>query len=262
VLLAAFNTPFYRRLLESAGLSTPEDILGLRSLEEALARLPRAEPGHVRMDSSGMINPDSPACRAQDLFWPLPRPRRIAVLTSGFRWRPGVKTFRSIMPSRLASFGPEALAGPVSELQRLADRISDGWCRMGPLRHSVLAFVILRQAFLSDETRELFWRVFKVPVFGQIFDLSGELLAWECEAHEGYHIDDSRSVIEVDGRGGEAELLVTSLVGLRRPAIRLATGLTGNVEDSICGCGKRSRRLVNVRRKSRPKLSVAAVSAA
>jgi hypothetical protein len=262
VLLAALNTQFYGRLLESAGLGTPEEIAGLISIEEALARLPRSEPGYVRMDSRAMINWDAPAGGVQDLFWPLPPASRTAVLAPGFRWRPGVKTFRRVTSSRLARFGPEALAGPVSELRRLADRIADGWGRMRPLRHSVLAFVTLRQAFLSDEARETFWRVFKAPVFGQIFGLSRELLAWECEAHEGYHLCEGRSIIETDCHGGEPELLVTSLVGLRRPAIRLATGLTGNVEDSACGCGKKGPRLVNLRLKSVSKFAVAAASAA
>ncbi len=262
VLLAALNTRFYGRLLESAGLGTPQEIARLDSVEEALARLPRAEPGYVRMDSGAMINPDAPEGGGRDLFWPLPPAARTAVLAAGFRWRPGVRTFRRVTRSRLASFEPEALAGPVSELHRLADRIVDRWDGMPPLRHSVIAFVILRQAFLSDEAREMFWRVFKVPVFGQIFGLSGELLAWECEAHEGYHIQDGRSVIEVDRHGGEPELLVTSLAGLRRPAIRLATGLTGSIERSTCGCGIEGPRLVGVRRKSPAKFTVAAACAA
>jgi hypothetical protein len=261
-LLAAWNTQFYRRLFQSAGLGAPEEILRLGSIEEVLARLPRAEPGYVRLDSRAMINPEEPAGGAPDLFWPLPRPRRTAVLGAGFRWRLGVRNFPMATPSQLAGYAPDALAGPVAELRRLADRIEDGWGRMRPLRHSVLAFVILRQAFLSEEAREAFWRVFKAPVFGQIHGLSGELLAWECEAHEGYHIEEGCAVFELDSHGGEPELLVTSLAGLRRPAIRLATGLTGDLEDSACGCGRRGRRLVNLRRRSLPKLAVAAASAA
>jgi len=147
-------------------------------------------------------------------------------------------------------------------LQRLADQVEDRWSHMPALSHSVLAFVILRQAFLSDEARDRFWRVFKVPVFGQIFGLSGELLAWECEAHEGYHIEEDRAVIEVDHHRGQSELLVTSLAGLRRPAIRLATGLAGGIEHSVCGCGKSGPRLLNVRRMSPAKLAVATASAA
>jgi len=261
-LLAALNTQFYGRLLESAGLGTPEEIAALDSMEEALARLPRAEPGMVRMESRAMLNPSAPGAGSQDLFWPLPPAARTAVLAAGFRWRPGLKTFRRATHSRLASFRPEALAGPVSELHRLADRIVDRWGAMPPLRHSVIAFVILRQAFLSDEAREMFWRVFRVPVFGQIFGPSGELLAWECEAHEGYHIEEGRSVMEIDANGGDPELLVTSLTGLRRPAIRLATGLTGSIEHSACGCGIKGPRLVGLRRRSVVKPAVAAACAA
>ncbi len=262
VLLAALNTPFYGRILEGAGLGTPQEIAALSSVEEALARLPRAEPGQVRLDSPAMLNWASRAGRPQDLFWPLPRPGRTAVLGAGFRWRPGVRAFRGAALSRLARFDPDALAGPVFELQRVADGIADGWIRRLPLRHSVLAFVILRHAFLSDETRHLLWRIFKVPIFGQIHGLGGELLAWECEAHEGYHIEEHCAIFELDGHGGGPELLATSLVGRRRPAIRLATGLTAGIEDATCGCGQKGRRLVNLRRRSLAKVSVEAATAA
>ena len=252
VLLAALNTPYYGPVLRSAGLGTPKEIKRLSSIEEALARIPRAEPGYLRMDTGAAANRTAPAAGPHELFWPLPPARRTAVLLPGFRMRKGVRTFNGTNASRLTFWAPEALAGPVTALQRLADQVEDRWSQMPALSHSILAFVFLRQGFLSEEARDRFWRVFRVPVFGQIFGLSGELLAWECEAHEGYHVEEDRAVIEIDHHLGQSELLVTSLAGLRRPTIRLATGLAASIEHSPCGCGRDGPRLVDVRRKSRP----------
>ncbi len=262
VLRAALNTRLYGPVLRAAGLGTPERIAGLASIEEALALIPPTEVGGVSLNSSVAAVRPIPGLPPRGLFWPLPRAGRTAVLLPGFPRAWKVKPFNPRETLRLAEWRPEAVAGPVSELQRLADQIEDQWGRMPALSHSVLAFVTLRQAFLSDQTRDRFWRVFKVPVFGQIFGLSGELLAWECEAHEGYHIAEQRAVIEVDQRRGQPELLVTSLAGLLRPAIRLATGLEGRIEHSACGCGRRGPRLVDVRLKTPARIAVAAASAA
>jgi hypothetical protein len=262
VLLAALNTRYYGPVLRSAGLGTPEEIGRLNSIEETLARIPRAEPGYVKLASGAAINRAAPAAGPRELFWPLPPARRTAVLAPGFRMRKGLRTFNGTRAPRFTFWTPEALAGPVAALQRLADQVEDRWRRMPALSHSVLAFVLLRQGFLSEETRDRFWRVFRVPVFGQIFGLSGELLAWECEAHEGYHIDEDRAVIEIDHHLGQSELLVTSLAGLWQPAIRLATGLAAGIEHSPCGCGRDGPRLVDVRRKSRQMIAAARAACA
>lgn len=96
----------------------------------------------------------------------------------------------------------------------------------------------------------LFWRVFEAPVFEQLLGLAGELMAWECEAHDGLHIRTEEAVFELVPEGGEPELLMTSLVNLRQPTLRLATGLTASIENSCCACGKPGPRLVCMRSRS------------
>ena len=257
VLLAALNTRYYAEVLRGARLGTEEAIAEAGSLEEALARLPRVEPGLVRTDSNSLLNPAAPACQRRELFWPLPPASRTAVLSRLVETRDGLRIFRGDGARGLARWRPDALAGPVGVLRRLAE---EGGLPQ-PLRHSVIAFVTLRRAFLTEAVRELFWSTWQVPVFGQLFGLSGELLAWECEAHAGYHFDRHRVVFEVDPQGGEPELLVTSLEGLRRPAIRLATCLTARIDPSTCGCGRNGPRLVGVRPKSQVRAAAAAAGA-
>ena len=257
-MLAALNTRYYSEVLRGARLGTAEAVAETGSLEEALARLPRVDPGLVRTDSDAMLNSTVPACPRRELFWPLPPSSRTAVLSALAESRGGLRIFRGdAARGGLARWRPDALAGPVGVLRRLAE----GGGLPGPLSHSVIAFITLRREFLAEAVRELFWSTWEVPVFGQIFGLSRELLAWECEAHAGYHFDPHRVVFEVDPRGGEAELLVTSLGGLRRPAIRLATCLTGWIDASACGCGRNGPRLVDVRPRSQVRVAVAAAGA-
>jgi hypothetical protein len=83
---------------------------------------------------------------------------------------------------------PEVLAGPLDELMTLAgDRRAREWVER--------AVVVLtrwsdweQDRVLEDEDRDRFWRGFRVPVFEYLISPEGELLAAECEAHDGLHV--------------------------------------------------------------------------
>jgi hypothetical protein len=261
VLLAALDTRFYRPLLESAELGTPGSIAALEPAESALARLPRVCPPGPGIGSSALLNGNEPRGPLRELYWPLPPPARTAVLMEGFRERRTVKVFGDERRSGLIRFDPEAFAGPVPELRRLAELVENRSIRISLPVHSLIAFSMLPQTFLSEEARDLFWRVFQVPVFGQILSPSCEVLAWECEAHQGYHVAGGSAIFETDDSGPEPELLVTSLVDRRRPVLRMATGMSGRLTHTTCDCGQAGPRLVEVRRKQLGKPSTATVSA-
>jgi phenylacetate-CoA ligase len=260
VLLAALDTHFYRPLLESAELGTPESIAGLEPVEAALARLPRVCPPLPGIGSSALLNGSEPRGPLRELYWPLPPAASAAVLMEGFREHRTVKVFGDEQRGDWMRFAPEALAGPAPELRRLAELVESRLIGIPRPVHSVIAFSLLPQAFLSEEARDLFWRVFRVPVFAQILSPSCEVLAWECEAHQGYHVAGDSAIFEIDRAGGEPELLATSLVDRRRPVLRMATGMLGRVEHAACACGQAGPRLVEVRRKPLVKVSAAALS--
>ena len=69
---------------------------------------------------------------------------------------------------------------------------------------------------LTEEDRERFWRAFRVPVFEQIIAETGHLLAAECEAHDGLHIE--------------------------TPGLKPRAGEV--LETTTCGCGRTTPRLV------------------
>ncbi len=262
VLLAALNTTYYAPLLRSAGLGSPDLVARLDSVADILSRLPKADPPPHHDQSRFLTNEKASGEASLEMFWPLPRPGRPAVLMQGFRGVKRIDTFGDARRQRLAHFRPDALAGPVAELRRLAEGAEDCGARLPKLTHSVIAFVILRQTFLSSEARDLLWRVFQAPVFGQILSPEGRLLAWECEAHDGFHIEGDQAILEVEAGDGEPELLATSLLDLRRPVLRLATGLTASIERATCACGLPGPRLTGVRRRSLTKELAASASCA
>lgn len=130
---------------------------------------------------------------------------------------------------------PETLVGPLSALFRL-DTIP-------PSIHRIVVSSRITAGLLREEDRENLWQRFQLPVFERLVGLDGETLAWECAAHSGLHLDPKCALVEVPN-GEEAELVLTSLAGVRYPLVRLRTGLVARCETRRCGCGETSPRLV------------------
>ncbi len=113
---------------------------------------------------------------------------RMAVLSPWFRVNGGARVFFHASPHALRRYRPGALAGPVTELRRLAERVLAGEIDLPSLELGVLAFTGPGRTPLTEADRELFWRAFQVPVFEQHRGPQGDLLATECEAHCGLHL--------------------------------------------------------------------------
>ena len=79
----------------------------------------------------------------------------------------------------------------------MARRIEAGTLRP-TVDHSVTVFVSPYIGRLDEEIRDFLWHAFQVPVFEQLRGPSLELLAWECEAHDGLHTNGK----DVDFGGG------------------------------------------------------------
>jgi hypothetical protein len=248
ILSAALNTHYYRALMGASGLGRPDALGRLNSLQEALSRLPKVEPGLVRLDSPSLENSSAASPGPAEVFWPLPAARRTALMSSLCRESACVRRFREDQFPEVLRWRPEALAAPPECLLRLAHTFATRPETAFPLSHSLLVLCSLRRAFLGEALRDTFWKTWQVPVFGQLLGPSGELLAWECEAHDGFHFDPDGAVFETaPPEDGERELLVTSLVSLRRPLLRMATRLTGAIVAQPCACGSRLPRLAGLR---------------
>jgi phenylacetate-CoA ligase len=149
---------------------------------------------------------------------------------------------------RLAGVGVEAVAAPVATLRRLARGIESGSLPPATFTHSVIAFTDFDQGGVAEGDRALFWRAFQVPVFEQYLGLDGSLLAGECEAHNGVHVEPGNAIWE----SIHSELVVTSLTDRQYPTLRLGTDWTGDLVLDPCDCGSETPRLLNMVRLEAP----------
>jgi hypothetical protein len=178
-------------------------------LTATLDLLPHIEPFRFDDDSRAFLNQRASVLRILPLRYPLPLPKKVDIL-----------------------------AAPIQQLRRLA-------AIPQPYEYPVVAFTGVRHGVLTEADRDLLWRAFRVPVFEQFRGLHGELLAEECEAHDGLHVIGEAAIFERRGQ----ELVVTSLLALRKPVLRVLTGLTGEIERGLCQCGRPGERLIRIATK-------------
>ncbi len=145
------------------------------------------------------------------LVYPIPPAPPTAILVDGFRSSGNTRVFENGWNVEAARFAPAAIAATPAQLDAL---------RAVPIpsvRNALIALVRPGER-LSDEDRERLWWAFRVPVFEQRIAEDCRLLAFECEAHNGLHIE-SRGVAPRAG-----EMLETAPCGCGRTTPRLVTG--------------------------------------
>ncbi|MBM3813306.1 MAG: hypothetical protein FJW20_16905 [Acidimicrobiia bacterium] len=203
-------------------------------METALSRLPVVELAQFYSRFREFEN-SSAGRRLQELGAACNPPPRAVAIDPWFHLKPGIP----IATGAAAEFdAADCIAGPLEPLRNLA--------RNGrlPLRHSVIVFTGIGRLAARPADRDLLWRAFEVPLYQQLRGFQGELLAAECERHQGLHILPD-AVVELRGE----ELLLTSLRNFRHPVLRLASGLTGRIDHEPCACGRKSPRIVGLKNK-------------
>jgi phenylacetate-coenzyme A ligase PaaK-like adenylate-forming protein len=224
-LQAAQSTDFYRCWLRSLD-DDPEHTLDL---------LPHVDIGHFDEAPDRFRSGRHKRLEAAFIYPIQPAPK-ISVLAGGFRRAPNLRILSKWTVRDLSHLKTDTVAAPVSILREVAaaGRAFD---------YPVVAFTGVRHGYLSDADRDFFWRSFRVPVFEQMTGLDNDVIADECEAHDGLHARSSDAIFEFRGK----ELVVSSLSNLVHPVLRLALGLTGRIEQSLCRCGKPGPRLMDLK---------------
>ena len=238
----------FRRLIQAASQTSfyePFILSGTGWTEAELRDLPYVEFGEVKQRPDAFRNSKLPVLSRQELHFPFPKPARTAVLAPGFAESDSLYSFPNGWSPRLNQYEPEVLAAPVERLRQLALAVQHKRVRMAPVRRALLAFVGFDQGMLRREDRELFWRVFGVPVFEQVL-VQGETLATECEAHEGLHVFGDRGIFEFREQPQGRELVVSCLRPLPFPVLRWATGMMADLHEGRCGCGECQPRILPV----------------
>ena len=108
---------------------------------------------------------------------------RIAVIHDTLRARRPSRSFRPEMPDldvQLARFSPQVIAAPYEVLLALSAAVQP--------THAVVVLSKPSGARLITRERDRLWSLFEVPSFEQVISDGGELLASECDAHDGLHI--------------------------------------------------------------------------
>lgn len=149
----------------------------------------------------------------EDFQFPLPGRARIAIIDAEFRATSGMKIFHSGDDLALRGFVPDSLALPLDAALALANRKLRGRIELPSLRRAIVVFT---EDLMAAHHRDLLWSAFGLPIFEQLRDKDGRVVARECEVHDGLHFDSP-----------------------------LATGLKeiGEIECSVCECGGETPRL-------------------
>jgi hypothetical protein len=118
-----------------------------------------------------------------------------------------------------ANFAPQAIAATLEQLKAIA---ASGELVGSPdsLSHAIVVLGRWEDARVSEADRERLWERFRVPVFEQVVGRNGALLAAECEAHHGLHI--------------ESEI------------IRARCRENHRIDASRCACGRTTARIISL----------------
>lgn len=211
----------------------------LRSAQQHWAALPAISVDEFLEGRPYFQNPSAEKSRPGRLCYPLAATPRTAVLEGGYASGPHLRVMATDWRTALTQYRPEAIAATLRQLRELAWLVQRREVRLSPRLRALIALARPGDEVLSSRDRDSLWSAFRVPLFQQLIGFEGELLASECEAHDGLHVVAENAVMEVlHGR-----LLVTSLQNLRTPVLRLDTGLAARLESHQCECGRSGSRV-------------------
>ncbi len=152
---------------------------------------------------------------------------------------------QSFSPDRwheLESYRPRALMGIASDLQRLAKQAELGVRDLTSVDYALFVLTECGHTPVSDVFKVVLWQTFGVPLYELYVGSGGMLLACECEAHEGWHIEPGTSFAV---KGHE---LILEMPGSKP----LHTGLAAKVEPDLCPCGRAGLRLMDIEALATP----------
>ena len=146
------------------------------------------------------------------------------------------QTFPRLRWNDLPSFRPQVLVGSASDLLRLHHRSQLEDFDLKSIDHTVFVLTQCGHNALNDVARVSLWQAFGVPLFELFISSRGRVLASECEAHEGWHVEPGNDFSVVEGK-----------LFVDEPTQKnIQTGLTANLDHTLCPCGRETLRLVDI----------------
>jgi hypothetical protein len=166
-----------------------------------------------------------------------------AVQIGTFQTLPNVPWFPNDSWHLIPVQAPDVLAGTCDSLRRLCQYITAWRLDFTFIQRAIFVVTQLGERPLSDQARDELWRVFGVPVFELFVAGDGVILAHECEAHQGWHVN-TRAAQFVKLRG-EPHLVLRRLLP-DGAATAIGVGFAGAVTREVCACGIQTERVVNL----------------
>ena len=170
---------------------------------------------------------------------------RTALLLPGFKRQTSVKSFAAAPRhhkwlEKLERYKPECLAGSLGQLLFLASLRCSKALALASMRHSLVVVFQTEQPWIAVEDREDLWAAFGLPVYEQIYSITG-LLATECEAHDGLHV--TAGAHWNRDANGELWFREPAAWWEDRGGTFAPSGLFGDVDEAGCPCGRPTPRL-------------------
>ena len=170
---------------------------------------------------SALLQEERTAAALPGLEYPLPGVARVAVIGARYRAQSGVVSFPHWRSSELERWRPQALAGTRAELFSLGQLRERRYLTLDYLVYPLVVFSTLREGPLTAADHDRLWELFGLPVYEQIRDAAGALLARECDARTGYHLLPDENGVPKLG-----------------PARLRAAGWQGDLVPGLCPCGE------------------------
>ena len=158
------------------------------------------------------------------------------------RWRyASVESPTEELVSELNKFRPSILYGCTTPLRLMAEHIQ---ASSHSCHHPQV--VISTAETLDNNTRRLLNASFEADVYDLYGLTEMGLVAWECSAHEGYHLSEDTTIVELvrDEDHDASKLIMTNLELETMPLIRFQTGDLATPEPTrVCQCGRTLQRI-------------------
>lgn len=156
-----------------------------------------------------------------------------------FRWR-GVSIQESIKNQigAIKEFKPDFIYSSPSNMTLILETLSDK-----EIENINPRVIFTSYELLSERNRKLIKDSFNADVIDLYGSTEFYRMAWECDRHEGHHIDAEGVVIEfVRDRGvlnsENGDIIVTGLNNYAMPLIRYRIGDVGAPIEEQCSCGR------------------------
>jgi phenylacetate-CoA ligase len=103
--------------------------------------------------------------------------------------------------------------------------------------------IVCSAEVLTEENRRLIEETFGCPVFNRYGCREFAVIASECDAHQGLHVNAENLLVEalVDGRsrsGEDGEIVITDLRNFGMPLMRYRIRDVGRIEAHSCNCAR------------------------